>query len=170
MVLGENSIEQGEEMKKIQLFLILILLSVTALLAADKKQFGAELTLTETTKISSILQDPESYVGKKVLIEGRIVDVCKKRGCWVEVASDKEFETMIVKVNDGEIVFPMEAKGHLGLLEGNVEKLEISKAQRIKSMKHQAEEAGREFDPATVTEGKVIYRLRGLGAQIDLSK
>jgi len=37
-------------------------------------------------------------------------------------------------------------------------------------MKHQAEESGREFDPASVTEGKVIYRLRGLGAQIDLSK
>jgi len=157
-------------MQKLQYTIFLILLTLALSSAADKKQFGADLTLSETTKISTILQDPENYVGKKVQVEGRIVDVCKKRGCWMELASDKEFETIIVKVNDGEIVFPMAAKGHLGLVEGTVEKLEITKAQRIKNMKHQAEESGREFDPASVTEGKVIYRLRGLGAQIDLSK
>lgn len=157
-------------MQKYLSIFILILLSITLSFAANKKQFGAELTLSETTKISTILQNPDTFLGKKVQVEGRIVDVCKKRGCWLEVASDKEFETIIVKVNDGEIVFPMEAKGHLGLVEGTVEKLEFTREQRIKKLKHQAEEAGRKFDPATVTEGSVIYRLRGLGAQIDLSK
>lgn len=157
-------------MLKLQYVVLFILLNMVLLTAADQKEFGSKLTLSETTKISTILQDPETYVGKKVQVEGRIVDVCKKRGCWMELASDKEFQTIIIKVNDGEIVFPMEAKGHLGLVEGTVEKLEISRAQRIKNLKHQAEEAGREFDPASVTEGKVIYRLRGLGARIDLSK
>lgn len=148
----------------------LVLMSILLLSAADKKNFGAKLTLDQTTKISTILESPEAYVGKKVQVEGRIVDVCKKRGCWMELASDKEFQTILVKVKDGEIVFPLEAKGHLGLVEGTVEKLEISREKRIEQLKHQAEEAGKEFDPAIVKEGKVIYRLRGLGAQIDLSK
>ena len=103
-------------------------------------------------------------------MEGRVVDVCKKRGCWMEIASDKEFETIKVKVTDGEIIFPIEGKGRLSFVEGTVEKLELSKEQLIRSMKHYAEEEGREFDPATVTEGKAIYRIRGLGAKIDFPK
>jgi hypothetical protein len=157
-------------MKKFSLVLAL-LFSISALVLADEwKTFGKDLELTDTTKVSDILDTPEKYIGKKVLIEGRVVDVCKKRGCWVEIASDKEFQTILVKVKDGEIVFPMEAKGHLGLFEGVVEKLELSKEQCIRQMKHHAEETGEEFDPATVTEGKTIYRLRGLGAKINYTK
>ena len=155
-----------------KLFIVVFLIVSTSILAFadDWKSFGNGVELKEQTKISAILDVPDKYVGKRVLVEGRIVDVCKKRGCWMEIASDKEFQTIIVKVEDGEIVFPMEAKGHLSLVEGMVEKLEISKEQRIKKLKHHAEEHGEEFDPASVTEGETIYRIRGLGAKVNYSK
>lgn len=147
---------------------ILLLLIVGGLNAQDWKTFGKDLTLKDTTLISTILSNPDAFVGQKVLVEGRVVDVCKKRGCWMELASDKEFQSIRVKVNDGEIVFPLEAKGRLALVEGIVEKLEISKEQLIKAMKHHAEEQGEPFDSTKITEGKTIYRLKGLGAKIQL--
>ncbi|MCB9249544.1 MAG: DUF4920 domain-containing protein [Ignavibacteriales bacterium] len=75
-----------------------------------QKKYGNEITLSEKTEISQIMANPENFVGKKVLVEGTIVDVCEKRGCWINLNSDEEYQTMRVKVNDGEIVFPMEAK------------------------------------------------------------
>jgi len=149
---------------------LLIFLSFTMMAIADNwKTFGKGTSLSETTKISSILAQPEQFIGKTVLVEGRVVDVCKKRGCWMELASDKEFQTIRVKVQDGKIVFPLKGKGHLALVEGVVEKLEISKEQMLKNLKRHAKENGETFDPSLAKE-KVIYRLRGLGAKIDFSK
>ncbi len=148
---------------------VFLLVLIGLLNAQDWKSFGKELTLKDTTLISTILANPDAFVGKKVLVEGRVVDVCKKRGCWMELASDKEFQSIRVKVNDGEIVFPLEAKGRPALVEGIVEKLEISKEQLIKAMKHHAEEQGEPFDSTKITKGKTIYRLKGLGAKIQLN-
>ncbi len=155
-------------MLKTKWLVILLLLTFGLLSAQNWKTFGKELTLKDTTLISTILANPDAFIGKKVLVEGRVVDVCKKRGCWMELASDKEFQTIRVKVNDGEIVFPLEARGKLALVEGIVEKLEVSREQLIKAMKHHAEEQGEPFDSTKITEGKTIYRLKGLGAKIQL--
>ena len=98
-------------MRKVITISITILILTAMAAAGSWKTFGSGVTLKETTRISQILDAPEKYLGQKVLVEGRVVDVCKKRGCWMEIASDKEFQTIRVKVNDGEIVFPLEAKG-----------------------------------------------------------
>ncbi len=154
--------------KRIFTFGFAILVFVGLLKADDWKSFGKPLTLKDTTLISHILDNPEKFVGQKVLVKGRIVDVCKKRGCWMEIASDREFQTIRVKVKDGEIVFPLEARGREALVEGIVEKLVISKEDLIKALKHHAEEQGEPFDSTQVTEGKTIYRLKGLGAKIKM--
>ena len=155
-------------MLKTKWLIILLLLTFGLLSAQNWKTFGKELTLKDTTLISAILANPYAFIGKRVLVEGTVVDVCKKRGCWMELASDKEFQSIRVKVNDGEIVFPLEARGKLALIEGIVEKLEISKEELIKAMKHHAEEQGEPFDSTKITEGKTIYRLKGLVAKIQL--
>ncbi len=101
-----------------------------------------------------------------VRIEGLIIEVCAKRGCWVYVASDKTDEKIQVKVTDGEIVFPMSATGRNGVVEGVVEEVKMSKEQLIAYQKHLAEEKGKPFDPASVKEGSRFIRLIGLGAEI----
>ena len=99
----------------------LFLLLVSAMMyAKETKNYGEKITLKEKTSISKILENPEAFVGKKVLVEGTVVDVCEKRGCWINLSSDKEFESIRIKVNDGEIVFPMETKGQKALVEGEV--------------------------------------------------
>ena len=135
--------------------------------AADGKEYGKGLTLDETTRISDILEHPDELVGKKVQVSGTVIDVCPRRGCWMEIAGDKPFEKIRVKVEDGEIVFPMTAKGHSAVVEGEVERIDLTKEQVCRMKEYQAKEEGKEFDPASVTGGEAIYRIRGLGAAIE---
>ena len=147
---------------------LFITLLVTMLSPATTfaKDFGQGITLSEETAISSIIDSPETYVGKKVKVSGLIVDVCSTRGCWIYLAGDREFEKIRIKVTDGEIVFPMEARGKVSTVEGVVESMELTREEVIKRRQHHAEETGTSFDPASVTSGESVLRIRGLGASI----
>jgi hypothetical protein len=130
-------------------------------------QYGEALTLTETTSISAILADPEAFLDEHVLVEGTVVGVCEKMGCWIELAGENVGEQIRVKVEDGVIVFPMTAMGLHARVEGVVEKIELTMEQALEQAQHHAEERGEEFDPATVTGPETIYQIRGLGAEIE---
>lgn len=135
--------------------------------AAFAKTYGKGVNLTEATAVSAILDNPDQYLGKSVRIEGMIIEVCAKRGCWIYVASDRADEKIQVKVTDGEIVFPMSASGRNGAIEGIVDEVKMSKEEFIAYQKHLAEEKGKPFDPASVKEGTRFIRLIGLGAEIE---
>jgi hypothetical protein len=84
----------------------------------DAKKYGTALTLTEVTKISDIYANPDKFAGKRVQVEGPVVDVCAEMGCWLALGSDKESQVLRFKVEDGVIVFPMTAKGKKAKVEG----------------------------------------------------
>jgi hypothetical protein len=147
---------------------LLAVLACTANRSADQTGtlYGETITLADTTRISEILSHPDNYVGERVLVAGMVVDVCSKRGCWLELASDREFETLRVKVEDGVIIFPMTARGHRAVVEGTVERLELTEEQARERAQHHAEEQGLAFDPSTITGPETTYQLRGIGAAI----
>ena len=132
----------------------------------EQETYGEALTLTEVTPISAILAAPEEFLGKRVLVEGTIVEVCEMKGCWMDIASDREYEKIQIKVDDGVMVFPLTARGKTALVEGTVEKLEMTYEEALEDARHKAEEHGTEFDPSTVTGPVTIYRIWGLGAVI----
>ena len=154
-------------MKRLTLIGIIILSFFTfTALAGSAKKYGKALTLKSVTKISTILEKPEKYNGKKVLVEGTIVDVCKKRGCWIEIASDKEFESLRFKVEDGVMTFPIDAKGKKVRAEGKFSMEVVSKEELIEQGKKHAKESGEEFDPASVTDSKTYIQIDGVGAVV----
>ncbi len=130
-------------------------------------QYGEALTLTETTLVSTVLADPDAYVGQHLRVEGTVRGVCENMGCWITVGGESEQEQLRVKVEDGVIVFPQTAMGCHARVEGVMEKLELTLEQALARAEHHAEEQGLEFDPASVTGPEVIYQLRGLGAEIE---
>lgn len=149
-----------------KLFLIAAAITIFSYVSFGQNfPLGKELTVKEVTKISDILADPDNFVGKRVLIEGEIAEVCEAAGCWMELKSDKEGK-LKVKVKDGEIVFPVETKGHIALVEGELYKMELDEEMARAYMEHLAEDAGKEFDPSTVTGPMTIYQIKGLGAII----
>ncbi len=148
-----------------QIFSLLILISIFSF--AQTEKLGKEISLSEKTKISEITANPEEFLGKTVLVEGEVLEVCPAAGCWMELKSDDGVGKIKIKVRDGDIVFPAAAKGKKAVVEGTVYKIELTKEEALEYYKHLAEEAGKEFDPATVTGAVTIYQIKGLGAEIN---
>lgn len=133
---------------------------------APGQSFGAGVKLTETTPVATLLADPKAHVGKTVRVEGQVVDVCPKRGCWMDLAGDAPGQKVRFKVTDGEMVFPVDAKGKHAVVEGVVAVNELTLEETREYVAYQQKEYGAEKDPASVTEPMVIVRIDGTGAQL----
>ncbi|KPH59135.1 hypothetical protein AMS58_14100 [Pseudoalteromonas porphyrae] len=127
--------------------------------SAGTLHFGGEVNAGNITKISTIMNDPDDYLATPVTIEGTIVGVCEKRGCWMSLASDQRFQNLRIKVNDGDMVFPMTAKGRKAIATGELKKIELTLERTKTVMAHRAQKAGDDFDPSSVTEPMAIYQL-----------
>jgi predicted RNA-binding protein len=149
------------------IFFVSLLCSGIIFAQTEASKLGAEITLTEKTKISDILADPDAYLGETVLVEGEVLDVCPKMGCWMELKSDEGEGMIKIKVKDGDIVFPVEAVGDYAVVEGTVYKIDLTQEEAVNYFEHIAEESGKKFDPSTVSGPMTIYQIKGLGAQIN---
>jgi len=145
---------------------VCLLISIATVSAIDGEAYGAPLTSTDTIKISELFASPDDYVGQTVRVEGLITGVCEKRGCWMSLASDQEFQELRIKVDDGVIVFPLEAKGRRAVAEGVFAKIELTLEQTLAYAEHHAQEHGEEFDPSQVTEPQTYFQIQASGAVI----
>jgi len=135
-------------------------------LSAAVKKYGKALTLKETTKVSDIYANPDAFNGKRVQVRGAVVEVCEMKGCWIALASDKEFQQIRFKVDDGVIVFPMDAKGLTATVEGVVTVTVESEADQLEHGKKMAEEMKKPFDPKSIKGPKTTIMIKGEGAEI----
>ena len=136
------------------------------LLALEDKNFGNGANMEKLVAISTVLASPEKYLDKEITVAGTIVSVCSKRGCWMKLASDKKFQTLRIKVRDGDMVFPFNAKGQTAYATGKLKPIELTKEKAIAYLSHLAEEAKETFDPTTVTGPMTIYQLSPTGVTI----
>ena len=134
------------------------LVYLAPILAGDK--------ITFVTKVSDIFASPDKFNGKRVLVQGPIVDVCAEMGCWLAIGSDKEFQTIRFKVEDGVIVFPMSVKGMNAKVEGVLAVSLLSEADQIKQGEEMAREKKTTFDPKTVKGPKTSIQIKGEGAEV----
>jgi hypothetical protein len=131
-------------------------------------EYGSGVKVAEATPIGRILADPDAYVGKTIRIEGKVLDVCPMKGCWMELAGESGKESLRVKVDDGVIEFPVTAKGKLAVAEGTIEAIPMTRDSYVAWLEHLAEERGETFDPSAVGDGPFrILQLKGTGARID---
>lgn len=158
---------------RIRLFACLLVLLASAVAPAlaeecEKTSYGAGVTLAETTAIAAILDQPAAFTGKEVRIEGQVQEVCEMAGCWMEIQAAAGERTLKVKVKDGDIVFPVTARGKQAVAQGKVEDLEMSRGKYVQYRKHAAEEQGGTFDEASLQgDGPFhVYQIAGTGAEI----
>ena len=80
----------------------------------DETKLGTGVTIEQATPIAAIVKAPADYVGKTVRVDGVATAVCEMMGCWMAVAESdaKDAPTVRLKVeHEGDIVFPVSAKG-----------------------------------------------------------
>jgi hypothetical protein len=134
---------------------------------AGEQTFGNGVSAADTVLVSDLLARPAHYLDQVVRVAGPVVNVCKKRGCWLEMASDREFEKIMVKVEDGVIVFPPEIVGQTLVAEGRFVGVPLDHDSAVAYLQQEASCQAEGFDMATVpAEGITIYRLDGTGAVV----
>jgi hypothetical protein len=137
------------------LCITLLLVLAAGLVVAKESTYGKGLTEGEFTQVSEILANPEAFIGKTVRVEGTAVGVCAHRGCWLNIASDVEGETLRFKVEDGVIVFPKEILGETVRAEGVFTKNVVEK------------ECDAEHGDGPKTKCVTTYQVNGTGATVD---
>lgn len=153
----------------VSLVMAVMIMLTGAALAGDVagvqgKNYGKGVAATDTVLVSALLANPDAWVGKTIRLQGRAVGVCEHRGCWINLASDVEGQTVRVKVKDGEIVFPPEILGDLVIAEGvwTANQLDMETTKQV--CEAEAKKEGRDFNPDEVTSCRTLYQLSGTGA------
>lgn len=99
---------------------VLIMLAATVLFIVQAATlFGEQVDKTAVVPVAEVLQQPQLYLDKVVTISGTVDSVCSKQGCWMKFVADGDMPFRI-KVRDGDMVFPLTAKGKTAYATGTV--------------------------------------------------
>ncbi|MDP4530026.1 DUF4920 domain-containing protein [Alkalimonas delamerensis] len=104
---------------------IIILLAAASCLVsvaqAEPVQFGGEVQQEKLVALSSILAAPEQYLAQEVTVKGTIAAVCEKMHCWMRFETAEQQPAFRIKVRDGDMVFPLSARGKTAYATGTLQ-------------------------------------------------
>lgn len=89
-----------------------------------------------TQKLSSAFGADSTFTGK---IEGEVIQVCKKKGCFITLKTADSAQPIVVRFKDYAYFMPQDIVGKTVVLEGKAKLKETSVAWQ----KHQAEDLGK---------------------------
>ncbi|MFF5383033.1 DUF4920 domain-containing protein [Pedobacter suwonensis] len=151
-------------MKKIILSLSFCLFTVLtfAQTAYNGQKFGEEVkpgNVKPAAKMEAAMGD-EKTVDMK--IEGKVVDVCKKKGCWITLEMPNG-DPMRVTFKDYAFFMPMDIVGKKVVLDGLAKKQTIS----VETLRHYAEDAKKSPEEvAKITDPKKELAFEAKGVVI----
>ena len=155
--------------RKIFIFLSFILFSCNQNYNQSISLYGDDFNYDSIQSISSLIDNPNQFLDKQIVTEGKIVDVCPMKGCWIEIKDSHSGQIIRVKVQDDVIIFPEDSKEKKVIVNGVFTKIEFTENQAIKWKIHLAEEKGLKLEESDVTldsSDLIEYRIKGLGAKI----
>ncbi|WP_299978709.1 DUF4920 domain-containing protein [uncultured Pseudoteredinibacter sp.] len=146
--------------------IIPIYLAISSACTLADTQYGSGAQMNQLEDLAQVMQAPKNYNKQTITVKGIIKEVCHKKGCWMELSAGEQYDNLIVKVKDGDMVFPISARGKTAYATGVLNSTELNIEQTQAYLAHRAEENKLEFDPASVTEGMTLYRLKPTGVTI----
>lgn len=137
---------------------VALVLALTTVRAQQPESFGAGVSLKETTPLAQVIDRPAEFEGKTVRVEGVVTAVCMHMGCWMALTPDQaaDAKTMLIKVDDGVIIFPPSVKGRRAVAQGVIQRIGPS---------HEGQEAASEHARSTGAS-KVSWQLKATGAVV----
>lgn len=150
-------------MTRCLLLVTLLLMILTPVAIRGAETFGSAPTVTEVTPIPKLLAAPAEFQGKTVRVEGVVTGVCTMMGCWMALApaDAPKGPAILIKVDDGVIVFPTSARGKRATAQGVVERVGAADAEGQEAHREHAEHEGR--SPAGASE-TARWQIKATGA------
>lgn len=129
-------------------------------IAADWEQFGGEISAAAAITVADLLADPAAHDGKTILVEGSVEKVCKKKGCWMTLASGDQ--SMRIRFKDYGFFVPLDCEGRTVRVEGDFT-IENVPADELR---HYLEDEGKPEEAAKITEDGQEFRLLASGVRM----
>lgn len=82
--------------------------------------FGGAVDKASVLTVAQLLAQPADYLDKVVTISGTVDSVCSKQGCWIKFVAAENSGPFRLKVRDGDMVFPLSAKGKTAYATGTL--------------------------------------------------
>ncbi|WP_213995596.1 DUF4920 domain-containing protein [Arsukibacterium sp.] len=95
-------------------------LSASLFSAQAATVFGEVVDKAAAMPVEQLLTAPQTHLQQVVTISGTVDSVCSKQGCWMKFTVDSENGPFRIKVRDGDMVFPLSAKGKTAYATGVV--------------------------------------------------
>jgi hypothetical protein len=125
--------------------------------------FGTAPNVPDATPITQLLAKPADFQGKTVRVEGIVTGVCTMMGCWMALApaDAPKGPAILIKVDDGVIVFPASARGKRATAQGIVERVGTDSEGQEAAREHATHEGRAKTDSATTWQikatGAIVY-------------
>ena len=157
-------------MKKLVCTMAFVIVAASMVLAQTSERpssvpgqtYGAvikEKGAIDIVKVKEIVEKSED--GKAIVkIKAKVVDVCPKKGCWMNLQVD-DSTTIFVKMKDYAFFVPDDMVGKTVVLEGEA----FEKVTSVNELKHYAEDAGKsqeEIDAIVAPEKSIRFLASGI--------
>jgi hypothetical protein len=124
---------------------------------------GAEFEMVNVQTVGNFLNDMEGIDEMDGVVRGTVESVCKKKGCWMNVASEDGTKSMFVKFVDYGFFMPLDLTGQTITMKGTASKETTS----VEELRHYAEDEGKTKEEiAAITEPKDEVQFMASGVVI----
>ncbi len=123
-------------------------------------QFGEPITQDGSMSYDDLLAKLAEVDSVNTKVSGTVSAVCKKKGCWMTIASENSDTEMRVKFKDYGFFVPKDIEGRKVIFEGKAYRDVTS----VEELRHYAEDAGKsEEEIAAITEPEENYNFLASG-------
>ena len=95
--------------------------------ADDLIRRGGEIGDSPAIDLKDAMTEPDAYVGRSVIVEGKVDRVCQVKGCWLELMPPGESRGVRVTFENYGFFVPTDSMGWTARLEGAFIREELSK-------------------------------------------
>ena len=127
---------------------------------ASVRTFGKPLSIKKAVSLQEALQQPGKYQNQKVLLEGKISDVCQMKGCWL-MLSDGE-RAIRIKFENYSFFVPKDSRGKKVRAEGRL----IQETLSEDMARHYAAEQSTNSDPSEIKGPQRVVTFEAAGVTI----
>lgn len=94
------------------------------------KTFGDSVPSAPATQLDAVLDQPQAYADRELIVEGEVKRACSKKGCWMElgVGHEESSPSCRVTFKDYGFFVPTDSAGKHARLVGQVSTKTLSRA------------------------------------------
>lgn len=145
---------------KLYSFIIALFISVNLVNAQKAESFGAKIKADGAVDGATFLKQIDGKDSLTIKISAPIVDVCQKKGCWMNVDLG-DGKQMMVRFKDYGFFVPLDAGGRKVVMEG----VAFREVLSVDMLRHYAEDGGKskeEIEKITEPETRLSFEASGV--------